>query len=431
MLNLMDYPVTRVKLPYGKSDLEVDIPSGNLVCVLERQEIAGLKDESAAIRRALRLPTGSSPLCERLKNSDKLAILVTDNTRACPDDRLLPAILEEIETVVPRQNILIVVAVGLHDPLSREELIQKLGKAVVDNYRVINHDPKQTVNIGVTSRGTPVEINREVAGTDFILSTGFIEPHFFAGFSGGRKSIAPGVSSRAAIRRNHSFAMVGHEKARAGVLRGNPVHEDLLEQARLAGLDFIVNVLLNRKGQITRVVAGDAVLAHEKGCRMEKKFASASIDREVDITLTSNSGAPMDLDLYQTCKALDAADKITRPGGIIIVASLCNKGVGPQSFFELHSTCRSPQEVIRRIQSTQTDGVGWQNQVLARVQQKHEIFLFSSLPDEVVEAMHMRPIASLEIGVVRALAACGKGARIAVIPDGPRLLPVVAESRND
>jgi nickel-dependent lactate racemase len=222
--------------------------------------------------------------------------------------------------------------------------------------------------------------------------------------------------------------MLNHEKARAGILRGNPVHEDLVEQARIAGLDFILNVLLNPQGQIVRALAGEPFLAHARGCRMEKKLASATIDRPVDITIISNSGAPLDLDLYQSCKAMDTADRITRPGGIILVASLCNEGVGPRSFYDLQAACRTPDEVIRRIQSQDAEGVAWQNQILARVQQKHPVYLVSCLPDKVVETMGLHPVASLEAGIDQALRQLGKNSTIAVIPDGPRVLASVAKN---
>jgi nickel-dependent lactate racemase len=418
--------VTRVSLPYGSSSVEVKVPTENLAGILLRRDIPPLKDELSAIRHALRSPIASRPLAGRLKSSDKVAVLATDNTRACPDIRLLPPLLAEIEEVVPRQNITIIVALGLHAPLGAEALLQKLGKPVMDNYRVLNHHPDQTLRLGITARGSPVEIYREVAAADFVVSTGFIEPHFFAGFSGGRKSIMPGVSSAAAISRNHSYQMLGHKNSRAGVLRGNPVHEDLVEQARMAGLDFILNVLLDPQGRIVRVVAGDPFLAHLRGCRLEKKLASATIDRLADITIASNSGAPLDLDLYQACKAMDTAARITRPGGIILVASLCNEGVGPRSFYELQATCPTPDEILNRIKNNEVEGVAWQNQILARVQQAHSVYLFSCLPADVVEAAHIHPVASLEVGIREALHKLGKNARIAVIPDGPRVLASVA-----
>ncbi len=421
----MDQDSVRVQLPYGNSTLEVAIPAANLAGVLLRQPAQPVENEAVAISRALLAPTSSARVIERLKPTDKVVVLVTDNTRACPDDRLLPILLTEIEQVVPGENITVVVALGLHAPLERAALIKKLGQRVVDDYRVLNHDPRRTVLLGQTTRGTPVEIFQEAAEADFLLSTGFIEPHFFAGFSGGRKSIAPGISSAQAIAHNHSFEMLENPAAIAGNLSGNPVHEDMLEQAKVAGLDFILNVLLDREGRIVQVVAGDPVQAHARGCRMEKKLATARIDREADITITSNSGAPLDLDFYQTCKALDTAHRITRPGGVILVASLCNEGVGPQSFFDLQAASPDPGDLIERIRNREVEGVVWQNQLLARVLKDHPVYLVSCLPPQVVEKLHLHPVPSIEAGLEEALAACGKSARVAVIPEGPRVLAAV------
>jgi len=399
------------------------VPEKNLAVILERRPTNPLGNEADAIRESLHAPINSPPLDACLGHNDRVAVIVTDNTRACPDERLLPLILKEVESKVPHQNITIIIALGLHEPLSRDSLAKKLGRNIIENYAVRNHDINDTVNIGKTSRGNPVEIYREVAEEDFVVSTGFIEPHFFAGFSGGRKSIAPGVSSRRAICCNHSYKMIADENARAGVLAGNPVHEDMVEQARMARLDFIVNVLLDKNDKITHVVAGDPILAHEKGCQLEKGFASVSLDHEVDITIVTNGGAPLDLDLYQTCKAIDTASQITRRGGIIIVASMCNAGLGPKAFYDLYASSGSPREVLERIQRKEPIGVQWQNQVLARAQLNHEVLLVSSLSQDDVKGMMIQSIASIEAGIEKALSALGEDSEIAVIPEGPHTLP--------
>jgi nickel-dependent lactate racemase len=414
---------TIIDLPYGTSFLKVQIPTNNLVSVLKRKESRQLDDEIKAIGEKLKNPINSLPLNSLPGKSDKVVILTTDNTRACPDGKLLPPILEAIEPGVPRRNITIVVALGLHRPLRKKELVKKFGCNIVDNYNVINHDVEDVVPIGTTSRGTPVEILKKVVEADIIISTGFIEPHFFAGFSGGRKSLAPGVSGERTIRYNHSCQMLDDERARAGILYGNPVHEDMVEQAKMAGLNFIINVLLNEKGKITHVFAGHPVLAHEKGCELERYLATASIDHKVDISVVTCGGAPLDRDLYQTSKAIDTAAQITRNGGIIIVASRCDAGIGPGSFYDLHASAGSPSEVIERIKRGEPAGVPWQNQVLARAQLDHEVFLMSSLRPEQVHHMKMTAITSIEEGISKALKALGKSAEIAVIPQGPHVLP--------
>jgi nickel-dependent lactate racemase len=364
-------------------------------------------------------------LKESLHPGDKVVVIVTDNTRACPDAQLLPPILAEMETRVPKESITIIVALGLHAPLTKDQLVKKLGNVVVEQYNVINHDANDTVNIGITSRRIPININRKVVEADFRLSTGFIEPHFFAGYSGGRKSIFPGVSGHQSIQLNHGYEMVAHPLARTGILKGNPIHEDMVEQARVAKLNFIVNVLLNKKKEITHVVAGDPFLAHEKGCEIEQGIATVRVNRKFDIVITTNSGAPLDLDFYQTCKGIENASRITREGGIIIIAAACDTGIGPDAFKNLHAESDTPREVLERIRSEGPTGVQWQNQVLARVQLSNPIYLVSELEDDLAEKMKVKPFPSVESALNNALEVLGNKAEIAVIPEGPLVLPVL------
>jgi nickel-dependent lactate racemase len=326
---------------------------------------------------------------------------------------------------IPPENVTVIVASGLHPPLDQSELINKLGRDIFEKYSVINHDVNQTENIGITSKGTPVDINKKVIEADFRVSTGLIEPHFFAGFSGGRKSIAPGVFGVRSAYKNHGYNMIEHPYARAGMLKGNPIHEDLLEQAKMAKLDFIVNVLMNNKREITHVVAGDPVKAHELGCEIKRDIVGVIVDHKVDITITTNNGIPLDLDFYQTCKGIDTASQITRDGGIIIVASSCYTGIGPKEFRTLHASVNSPKEVIRKIRREEPIGVQWQNQILARTQLKNDIYLVSELEDDVAKDMMITPINTIEEGLQKAFKVIGDDAQIAIIPEGPLVLPIL------
>jgi nickel-dependent lactate racemase len=413
------------ELPYGSSTVRVRVPERNLAFVLEPHHLAGITDEAGAVRDALRNPLGQKPLADAVQPHDNVVVIVTDNTRACPDDRLLPPILQELEHAVPREQITIVVALGLHPPLGGEELRRLLGDEIVAQYQVVNHDPAKVVNIGMTSRGTPVDINPLVVKADFRLSTGFIEPHFFAGFSGGRKSIAPGVFGLKSAYVNHGYRMIEHPCSRAGVLEGNPIHEDMVEQARMAGLSFVVNVLLNDKKEITNVFAGDMVEAHEAGCEAARSVVGARVPHRVDITVTTNSGAPLDLDLYQTVKGIDTASLVTRDGGIVIAASSCSSGPGPQSFLELHRSCKSPIDVLQKIRREEPIGVQWQNQILARIQLRNQVMLRSELNDELVRSMQLEPVHDLDQAVAAALQRLGKDAEVGVIPWGPLVLPLL------
>ena len=415
----------KFELPYGDSTVKVSIPAGNLSFVLDMKDIKGVENERGCIVDSLRHPIDHLPLSDSITKDCQVVVIVTDNTRACPDDRLLPPILAELEEEVPRKNITIIVALGLHRPLDREELARLLGKDIVERYNVINHDPAQTTYLGKTSRGIPVDINTKVVEADFRISTGFIEPHFFAGFSGGRKSIAPGVFSLRSAYKNHSYKMIEDPRSRAGILKGNPIHEDTVEQAKMAKLNFIVNVLLNKKREITHVVAGDPIKAHERGCAIEREIAGVKVNHKVDITITTNSGAPLDLDLYQTVKGIDNASLITRDGGIIIIASSCSTGVGPEAFRELHASVDSPKEVLQKIKREEPIGVQWQNQILARTQLRNDIYLLSNLEDNVVKDMMITPIHTMEEGLEKALEALGDDAEIAVIPEGPLVLPLL------
>lgn len=412
-------------LPYGDAYLEVRVPEENISYVLSTRQAVGLADEASAITAALRSPMGSEPLASRLQPTDRVVVLATDNTRACPDDRLLPPILAELERVVPAEQITIVVALGLHPALHAAELEQLLGRDIVAGYRVINHDASRVINIGTTSRGTPVDIFDVVVNADFRISTGFIEPHFFAGFSGGRKSIAPGVFGRNSAYVNHGYRMIADPRSRAGNLAGNPIHEDMVEQARMARLDFIVNVLLNQRKEITAVFAGDCVRAHEAGCALARDTVGARAPHSVDITVTTNSGAPLDLDLYQTVKGMDVAAQVTRDGGIIIIASSCTAGAGPQSFMDVHRSCANPIEVLQKIRREEPIGVQWQNQILARIQMGKQILLRSELPDDTVRAMWLEPVSDLDAAVAAALRLIGPTAQVAVIPEGPLVLPII------
>lgn len=413
-----------IRLPYGELFKTIHIPEKNLAGILETRQHPGLENERESILDSLRKPTGSVSLIDRINENDRVVIIVTDNTRACPEDRILPPLLEELENKISSDNITIIFALGLHPPLNRAQMEKKLGKDIIDKYYILNHDVNDCINIGTTSHDTPIDINRRVVEADFRISTGFIEPHFFAGFSGGRKSIAPGVFSVRSAYINHSRSMLEHPLAKTGILKGNPVHEDMIEIAYAAKLNFIINVLLNKKGEITHVVAGDMVKAHEKGCETAKEISGARLDRKVDITITTNSGAPLDLDLYQSVKGMETASHFTRDGGIIIICSACYDGAGPEEFIDMHRTAHSPQEVLDSISDEHPTGVQWQNQILANIQCKNDIYVVSDMDEAIIRDMMMTSFSTFEEALEDAFRRLGKDASIAVIPEGPLVIPL-------
>jgi len=411
----------KAALPYGKSTLTVDVPDENLMKIGFTSELRVVKNARAEITERLRKPIGTHPLSGLVGRGKRVAVIVDDYTRPCPDNVLLPVILEELgRTGVRKEDVKIISATGLHPPHPDK----------LEEYDVVYHDAEgpEMVSFGRTSREVSVRVNRLVGEADYKISTGLIEPHFFAGFSGGRKSIMPGVSAKESIFGNHGYKMIDDPRARAGILEGNPVHEDALEHANRAGLNFIVNVILNRDRRIGKIVAGGSTKAHEIGVEVDRGIVGVRFERKADVTITTNSGYPLDLDLYQTVKGIDTASTITRNGGCIIVASECSNGIGPEKFRRTHSEARSPDEVLSNIREEGPFEAQWQNQILARVQKNHKIYLVSNLQNRVVEEFMIEPADSVESAVDEALRETGRTAKIAVLPEGPAALPILVES---
>jgi len=413
-----------IKFPYGETELDVDVPDENLVDVLEMRITEKVENFDESIKKSLYKPIGCSSIENLVDDKGEIVLIVDDNTRACPDDILAPVIIDVlVEAGVKSENIKILVAYGLHSPLDEKRLKKLLGDQLVNNYHVINHNSDDTVLIGESSKGVPIDVNKEVLDADFRISTGFIEPHFFAGFSGGRKSIMPGVSGRKSIYMNHSFSMISDPNSKAGELEKNPIHLDAVEHSKKAGLDFIVNVVLNKKKEITHVFSGDPYKAHLEGVRKVRGLAERKVDEKADIVITTNSGLPLDLNLYQAVKGIAQASYILKDGGIILMASECNEGIGPDMFYKIHEKYDTPEEVLEYIKNNEPIEAQWENQVLAEVQKKAKIFLKSDLEDKVVKDMIIEPVSSLEKGLKKAFDELGRDAKVVAIPEGPMVIP--------
>jgi nickel-dependent lactate racemase len=395
----------KIALPYGNGLIEAEVPDRNVAVSYSSKKEKPMKkagiEESV---KALNVERGKS-----------VVIITTDITRACPDRELLPLILKRCHNA---KEVKLVVALGLHPAMGRKELSEKLGTAVIERYRVLNHNTEDCVDLGKSSRNNAIEVNREVMDADVKIATGFIEPHFFAGFSGGRKSIMPGVSGRRAVYENHSYRMIDDPRAREGVLEGNPVHEDACEHAERAGLDFIVNVTLNRDREITHVFCGDPFEAHKKGCMSVEEACGMNVKDKADIALTSNGGAPLDMNLYQTVKGIAHASSFVSDAGIIIIASRCDKK-DKESFERLHTSVGSARDVLKFIRKNEPIEDQWENQILARAQLRHRIFLLSDMNKERVKTMGVEPISSIEEGLKKAFEILGSDASIALLPEGP------------
>ncbi|MCX7827385.1 MAG: nickel-dependent lactate racemase, partial [Verrucomicrobiae bacterium] len=386
-----------VHLAYGKTGLDVEFPDGRTTVITPTHR-AGLPDERAAFVAALEHPIASPPLREMVRPADRVCIVFSDITRATPNDRIIPWLLAELERHgARRENITLLNGLGTHRQNSRPELERLLTAKVVANYRVVNHDandPRSLAKVGLTRSGNVVWLNRHLVEADLRIITGFIEPHFFAGFSGGPKGIMPGVAAQRTVERNHGAAMIAHPNATWGVTFGNPLWEEMLEAAQLVSQRlFLINVTLNERKAITRVFAGDLVEAHREGCAFVKQTAMQPVDAPFDVVVTTNSGHPLDLNLYQAVKGMSAAARVVRQGGTIIVAAECGDPQGRAGpFYDLLAKRHSPDALLELIN---TPGFSfpeqWQAQIQAQIQKKARVLVHSSLPDDFVRAAHLQP----------------------------------------
>ncbi len=417
----------RVELAYGRGRLSVEVPDHAIVITPE--ELPGLPDERAAFEAAVRSPIGAAPLRELARPTDTVAIVIADITRPSPSERLVPWILAELAHV-PREQFVIVNGTGSHRANTREELIQMLGAEVVETVRVVNHnafDDSTLTHLGRTSYGGEVWVNNDYLGADVRIVTGFIEPHFFAGFSGGPKGIIPGVAGIKTIMHLHNAEMIGHPQSTWAVLEGNPVQGEIREAAAMAPPHFLVNVALNARRGITGIWAGHYIEAFEAGCRFVAEHATRPVDEPFDIVITTNSGYPLDQNLYQTVKGMSAAARIVRPGGAIIAVSECSDGLPDHgNYKDLLRMRPTPHELLAMIEAP---GFAlydqWQAQSQALVQRKADVYLYSSLPPEAVRGAMLTPIDSVEAALGELLGRYGPEARVAVLPEGPQTVPFV------
>jgi len=418
----------KVNLAYGHGHLSVELPD-NRTTVIEPSRKPGLPDERAAVIAALEKPIEAKPLREWIKPTDKVCILFTDLTRATPNERLIPWLLEHLDGVVPRENILLLNQLGTHRPNTKEELEQLLTAEVVKNYRVINHEPENPdalVQFGTTRDGTPALINRHAAEADVRIVTGFIEPHFFAGFSGGPKGIMPGVAGLETVVSNHGAKNIGDPKSSFGILEDNPIWEEIRDIAlRVPGKNFLLNVSLNEDRDITGVFAGDLLKAHRVGCEFVRNSAMQKFDAPFDIVVTTNSGYPLDMNLYQGVKGMSAGARVIKEGGTLILACECSEGVPANTPLDkLLRSAKSPEEILAMLA---TPGFvrpeQWQAQIQSLIQRKARVLLYSSLPDDIVRSAHLTPCRDIGATVAEIISRNGNGARVAVLPQGPLTIP--------
>lgn len=417
-----------IRLAYGRTGLMVKLPEHTRV--LQPRFLPGLADERAAIRQALQSPVATPPLRDMIKPGDQVVIVHTDITRATPNNRLIPVILEELRQAgIRREAITLLNGLGTHRPQTETELRQMLGDEIVDNYRCVQHncyDEANLVALGTTSRGHPVRINRLYMEADFKILTGFIEPHFFAGFSGGPKAVLPSLAGYESVFTNHGYAMIAHPNSTWGVTTGNPIWEEMCEVALRTHPDFLVNVTLNTRGEITGIFAGDLLEAHRRGCDLVRRTAMVGVDDFFDIVITTNSGYPLDQNLYQSVKGMSAASRVVRPGGAILLAAACEDGLPNHGrYAQLLAEAGSAQKALEMVAAPGFAAQDqWQVQIQAQIQLKADVYVYSdNLSDAQIEQALLRPCRDIE-ALVRELSAA-KGERICVIPEGPLVIPFV------
>ena len=422
-----------IRLDYGKTGLEITLPDEATISVVEPKHLDAVADQFEAVRAAVRNPIGSPPLQELVKPGDTVGIIFYDITRPTPDHIMTPVVLEELEAAgVSREQITLYNATGTHRANTDEELRTMLGDEVVDNCRIVQNDANDKdshVLMGATPSGNDVWIHKEFVESDIRILTGFIEPHFFAGFSGGGKAIMPGLALLETVMRNHGSQNIDHPKSTWGITHGNPIWEEIHDAAAFVKPSFLLNVALNRNKEITKVFAGDWEQAHEQGCAFVKDTAMAPVDEAFDIVITSNSGYPLDLNLYQSVKGMSAASQVVKQGGSIIIAAECWDGIpdhGPygkllrdaESVEQLLETIRDPDFVM---------GDTWQAQIQALISQKADVYVYSDgLDDDTIKSAMLQPCKSIETRVRELLKKYGPEAKICVLPEGPQTIPYIA-----
>lgn len=420
----------KINLAYGKTGLEIELPDELDVTVVEPKFVPGLADPEVALREAFEAPIEAPPLRDVVKANDKVGVIFSDITRPTPNHLMLPAVVKELAHV-PSENITLFNALGTHRPNTDEELRGMLGDTLIDGYRIVQNnafDPSTQVHMGTTSREHDVWLNRELVECDVKILTGFIEPHFFAGFSGGGKAVMPGMAGQQTVLGNHDAGMVGHPKATWGVTRGNPIWEEVREVALKAGKIFLVNVTLNRDKQITGVFAGDLDAAHAAGCAFVKETAMVPAPHTFDIVITTNSGYPLDLNLYQSVKGMSAAAQVVREGGAIIVAADCWDGIPDHGLYgQLLREADSPQALLDTVCAPgflKQDQ--WQAQIQALIQLKADVYVRTdNLTTEQIEMALFQPSYSIEDTVTKLLGEYGPQASICVLPEGPQTIPYI------
>lgn len=418
--------MAKVKFPYGKEFLEYDFNESELIGVLESsiEEYKPLGTPEELVKAAMENPVGSPRLSELAKGKKNIVIIASDHTRPVPSKVIIPPMLKEIKEGNPDAEITILIATGCHRGTTRDELVAKFGEDIVNSVNIYIHDcdeSEKLVNLGKLPSGGDCEVNSIAVNADLLVAEGFIEPHFFAGFSGGRKSVLPGVCGRKTVLANHCAEFIADDNARTGILDGNPIHKDMLWAAETAGLKYVVNVVLNAEKQAIYAVAGDTFEAHKKGVDFLCEQCGAKA-QPADIVLTTNGGYPLDQNVYQSIKGMTAGEATVKDGGVIIMIAKCNDSVGGDHFYHQMADEPDINKIMADLMSRgrlETLPDQWMTQILSRILLKASVIYVSEMDDKTVEEMHMIPAKNLDDAMKKAREILGKEqATVTAIPDG-------------
>ena len=412
-----------IQFPYGKTHLSYEFEKVN-VLTSSIEDYDPKMTEQALVDAAMAAPEGGVTLRELAKGKNKIVLIASDHTRPVPSKVIVPPMLREIREGNPNADITILISTGCHRETTKEELISKFGEEIVKNEKIVVHDcddADNLVNIGVLPSGGECLINRLAVEADLLVAEGFIEPHFFAGFSGGRKSVLPGVAGRETVLANHCSEFIAHSCSRTGILEGNPIHQDMLWAAKKVNLQYIVNVVLNGEKQVIYAVAGELEKAHKKGTDFLSGLCGAQTT-PADIVISTNGGYPLDQNVYQAVKGMTAAEAAVKEGGVIIMLALSNDGIGGDHFYHQLADERDINKTMNLFLSrgrNETVPDQWQTQIFIRVLQKAKVIYISQVEPKLVEDMHMIPATTLEEAMDKARNLIGKeNPTITAIPDG-------------
>lgn len=421
----------KVELAYGHNRLEVALP-GDRTTVVTPTFRPAAPDPAAELRRALRDPVAGPPLSRLARRGAKVAIAVCDVTRPQPRQLMLQAVLDELEPVVRREDVSVLVATGTHRSSTPAELLAMFGEELLGSLRVVDHDARDESSlawVGTLGQAVPVWLSAEWLAADLRITTGFVEPHFFAGFSGGPKLVAPGLAGLETVLHLHDARRIGDARATWGVIEGNPVHDDVRAIAAATGVHFALDVVLNRDQAVVEAFGGELFAMHAAACARARQVAMRAVGQPFEVVVTTNAGYPLDQNLYQSVKGMSAAAEVVRPGGLVVCATRCADGFGDHgSYRAMLKTAGGPTDILASLAArTETEPDQWQVQVQARVQAKADVMVYTEgISDDELAEVHLGATHDIASSVKRALCAAGHDARVCVLPEGPQTIPYCA-----